>query len=54
MASAQPRAPLAAYRIDLVNKDYRRRGFFRFIKLITHPACAYADIQLHEVRAGNR
>ena len=54
MPAAEPRAASAADSVDLVDEDDGGRDLLRLIEEVAHAACAYADIQLHKIRAGDR
>ncbi len=54
MAPAEPRAPLAAYRVDFIDKDDAGSVLLALLKKIPYPGGADPDEHLHEVRSGNR
>ena len=53
VAPAQPGAPLAADRVDLVHEDDGGGGGLGLGEEVAHPACAHADEHLHELRGGD-
>ena len=54
MSAAQTRAALTANRIDLIDEYDRRRVLLGLLEQVAHARCADADIQLDEIRAGDR
>ena len=53
VSTTQARAALAAYGVDLVDKDDGGSGLFGLLKEVPDPAGAYAHVQLHKIRAGD-
>ncbi len=53
VAAAQPRAPLPAHRVDLINEDDAGRVALGLLEEIAHAAGAHADEHLHELGAGD-
>ena len=51
VTSAEASASLAAYRVDLINKDYAGRVFLCLVKQIAHTRSAHADKHFNEVGA---
>ena len=54
MPAAEACAALTADRVDLVDKHNSRRVLLCLLEQVAHTGCAHADIQLDEVRAGDR
>ena len=54
VTAAQTCAALTADRVDLIDEHDRRRVLLGLIEQVAHTGCADADIQLNEVRTGNR
>ena len=52
--AAEACAALTADRVDLVDKHNSRRVLLCLLEQVAHTGCAHADIQLDEVRAGDR
>ena len=54
MTAAEACAALTADRVDLVDEHDGRRVLLGLLEQVAHARCADADIQLDEVRAGDR
>ena len=54
VSAAEACAALAADRVDLIDEHDRRCVLLCLLKQVAHAGCTYADIQLNEVRAGDR
>ena len=54
MTASESAAALAADGVDLVDEDDRGGELLRLVEKVADTACADADVELNEIRAGDR
>ena len=54
VAAADTAATVATHGVNLVDEDNGRRVLLRALEQLTHAGGTHADVELHELRAGNR
>ena len=54
VAAADPAAAVASHRVDLVDENDGRRVLLGALEELTHTGSTHADVQLHELRTGDR